>query len=408
MWGPPTKEPVLRVSELAAIIKTLLLDERLQDVQIEGELTNYKHHSRGNRYFSLSEENGRESAVIRCMMWSQDADRLSFIPGDGMHVVARGRVDFYGPGGNCQLYVKTLRLAGAGEKYLLVERWKQELAKEGCFDPGCKKELPRFPDTVGVVTSRTGAVIQDIRNVIRRRFPVTILLSPTAVQGDGAHAEIVEALRRLDGKVDVIILARGGGSFEDLFPFNHPDVVHAIVACRTPVVSAIGHEVDTTLSDYAADARAPTPSAAAELVVPDRNVVLSQLREYQAGMDDYLGARLERAYDELGMLQERIHPRKLEYRVIERRQNIDDLAERILVGTRGKIAHGKARLKEISAIIEGKNPHAILRRGYSMIEKEGKIIRSAYSLRQGDDVTIRLADGSCRAGIQEVSHDKEV
>ena len=408
MWKAQEDSPVFRVSELAAIIKELFLDERLQDVFVEGEVTNYKHHSRGNRYFSLSEEDGRESAVIKCMMWSSDAGKLPFVPEDGMRVIARGRIDFYPPGGNCQLYVKSMRLAGAGEKYLMVERWKQELSNEGCFDPERKQPLPPYPSVIGVVTSGTGAVLQDIKNVISRRYPLKIILSPTAVQGEGAHLEIAAAIRKIDGKVDVIIVARGGGSFEDLFPFNHPDVVRAIASCMTPVVSAVGHEVDTTLADYAADARAPTPSAAAEMAVPDRTALLTTLREYRCAMGDALGNQLERAFDELATLRERIHPKKLGYRIIERRQNIDDMADRVLLATRGKITGSRLRLNEVRAVIEGKNPLNILGRGYCVVEKTGKVVRSVRSLTPGDNLVLRLTDGKSGVQVREVSYDKEI
>lgn len=408
MWKAPEESSVLRVSELSAIIKELFLDERLVDVLVEGEVTNYKHHSRGNRYFSLSEEDNRESAVIKCMMWSSDAGKLPFVPEDGMRVIARGRIDFYPPGGNCQLYVKSMRRAGAGEKYLLVERWKKELSSEGCFAPERKRPLPLYPCVIGVVTSGTGAVLQDIKNVISRRYPLRIILSPTAVQGDGAHLEIAAAIRKIEGKVDVIIVARGGGSFEDLFPFNHPDVVRAIASCSTPVVSAVGHEVDTTLADYAADARAPTPSAAAEMAVPDRTTILSTLRDYRFAMGDTLSSKLERAFDAITMLRERIHPKKLGYRIIERRQNIDDMADRILFATRGKISASCLRLNEVRAVIEGKNPLNILSSGYCVVEKEGKIVRSTQSLTPGDNLVLRLTDGKSEVLVREVSYDKEI
>ena len=267
----------LRVSELSAIVQELLDDPRLQDIRVRGEITNYKHHGRGHRYFSLSEKGGGSTAaVIKCVMWRSDAERLPFTPDEGMEVVVSGSVTVYAPHGAYQLQVKSMEKAGLGEKYLLVEQWKKELSALGLFAAERKRPLPGFPARIGVVTSETGAVIHDIRNVVERRYPAEIIISPTAVQGETAHREIAAAIRRLAGCVDVVIVARGGGSFEDLFPFNHPDVVKAIAACPVPVVSAIGHEVDITLADLAADMRAPTPSAAAELVVPDRVVLRLQ------------------------------------------------------------------------------------------------------------------------------------
>ena len=276
-WFNTPEEPVvgktepLLVSELSAIISGLMDDPRLQDIRVRGEITNYKHHGRGHRYFSLSEKGGGSTAaVIKCVMWRSDADRLPFDPEEGMEVVVSGSVTLYAPHGAYQLQIKGMEKAGLGEKYLLVEKWKRELAAEGLFSFDRKRDLPAFPKTIGVVTSETGAVIHDIRNVVERRYPVEIIISPTAVQGEGAHREIASAIRRVANRVDVVIVARGGGSFEDLFEFNHPDVVRAIAASPVPVVSAIGHEVDVTLADLVADVRAPTPSAAAELVVPDR------------------------------------------------------------------------------------------------------------------------------------------
>ncbi|HNJ80010.1 MAG TPA: exodeoxyribonuclease VII large subunit, partial [Methanoregulaceae archaeon] len=264
---------VFSISEISSVISSILDDTRIQDIWIRGEVTNFRPHVSGHRYFSLSERGQNCGAVINCVMWRSDAKRIGGEFRDGMDVIAFGSITHYAPQGKYQFIARELRHAGVGEKHLLVERWKAELAAEGLFSEERKRPLPRFPMRVGVVTSETGAVLQDIRNIIARRFPLEIIVSPTAVQGESAHLEIAAALRRIDGRADVIIVGRGGGSFEDLFPFNHPDVVRALSRCSVPVVSAIGHEVDITLADFAADVRAPTPSAAAELVVQDREVL---------------------------------------------------------------------------------------------------------------------------------------
>jgi exodeoxyribonuclease VII large subunit len=399
---------VLRVSELSSIIKEIFLDERLQDILVEGEITNYKHHSRGHRYFSLSERAFDEASVIHCVMWQSQGQKLAFTPEDGMHVIVRGYVDVYQAAGKYQLYVHEMRLAGAGEKYLLVERWKKELAAEGCFLEERKRELPQFPCTIGVVTSKTGAVLQDIRNVISRRYPVRIILSPTAVQGDTAHLEIAKAIKRLDGHADVIIVARGGGSFEDLFPFNHPEVVRAIATSCTPVVSAVGHEVDTTLADYAADARAPTPSAAAELVVPDRAVLTAALRDYKRTMEAILVNRHDRACREIETLRERIHPRRLIRRVADRRQYIEDQRERLQFSANNKISAGRLTLAEIRSGLSAKNPLAVLSRGYCVVEKQGGVVRSARSLGKGDRIVLRLVDGRGEALMEDIRYDEKI
>ncbi|CVK31583.1 exodeoxyribonuclease VII large subunit [Methanoculleus bourgensis] len=263
--------PILGVSEVSGLICDLLDDMRLHQIWVRGEVTNYKDHASGHRYFSLSEQNGRSSALINCVMWRTYASGLEFTPKNGMDVLAWGTVEVYEPHGRYQLIVREMLPAGRGERHLMVERWKRELDAEGLFSPERRRPLPAFPHRVGVVTSPTGAALKDILSVISRRYPAAeVVLSPTAVQGEGAHTEITEAIQRVDGLVDVIIVGRGGGSFEDLFPFNHPDVVRAVARCRTPVISAVGHEVDTALCDFAADLRAPTPSAAAERAVPDR------------------------------------------------------------------------------------------------------------------------------------------
>jgi len=398
---------VMRVSELSAIIAGLLDTPELQDILVQGEVTNYKRHSSGHVYFSLGEKKGSEGMMVNCVMWRSHAQRLSFEPVDGMHVQAFGSVGHYAPQGKYQFYVQALRHAGAGEKYLLVERWKRELEELGCFAPERKKTLPGYPCRIGIVTSETGAVLQDIRNIITRRYPIELLVSPTAVQGDGAHIVIAEAIRRIDGMVDVIIVARGGGSFEDLFPFNHPDVIQAITACRTPVVSAVGHEVDFTLCDFAADMRAPTPSAAAELVVPDRTALFDEIRKYRGRIDSALGNALERARQDLTGVAERLHPRRMERRIAERREYIDDLSERLARAAATRFSQERLRLSEIRTGLEGCSPLNLLARGYCVAEKGGRVVRSVCNLDAGDLLVLRVIDGRSDARVERVYHDTE-
>ncbi|MDD1695393.1 MAG: exodeoxyribonuclease VII large subunit, partial [Methanoregula sp.] len=316
----------LRVSEVSAIIEGLLDDPLLQDIWVRGEVTNYTHHTRGHRYFSLSEKgSGSTAAVIKCVMWRADGDRLAFRPAEGMEVIVSGTIRVYAPHGAYQLQVKEMIKGGIGEKYLLVEQWKKELATEGCFATERKRCLPAFPAKVGVVTSETGAVIHDIMTVISRRYPLEIIISPTAVQGEDAPRGIALAIRRISCMADVVIVARGGGSFEDLFAFNHPDVVRAIFSCPVPVVSAIGHEVDITLSDLAADVRAPTPSAAAELVVPDRMVLTARLRELKSQMSAALQGRVVMAMEDLSDLKNRLRPQRFLRKLEDKQQDITDL-----------------------------------------------------------------------------------
>ncbi|MDD5142941.1 exodeoxyribonuclease VII large subunit [Methanoregula sp.] len=399
----------LLVSELSAIISDLLDDPRLQNVRVRGEVTNYKHHGSGHRYFSLSEKGGGSTAaVIKCVMWRSDADRLAFRPEEGMEVVVTGSVSLYAPHGAYQLRVRSMEKAGLGEKYLLLEKWKKELAAEGLFSQERKRDLPAFPLRVGVVTSETGAVVHDIRNVITRRYPVEIIISPTAVQGEEAHGEIAAAIRRLSGIADVVIVARGGGSFEDLFPFNHPDVVRAIASCPVPVVSAIGHEVDITLADLAADIRAPTPSAAAELVVPDRNTLLLQLAELRDLMGSALLGRLSWAKEELLGFRDRLRPRRLAQKIEERQQFTADLSDRLERAFATRLERERLLLSGMKTALEGRSPRAVLARGYCVAEKDGTIVKSTGRLAEKDRLRLRFYDGSSQVIVERVDHDGNV
>jgi exodeoxyribonuclease VII large subunit len=403
------KSAPLLVSELSAIIQDLLDDPRLLDIRVRGEVTNYKHHGRGHRYFSLSEKGGGSTAaVIKCVMWRSDAERLPFTPEEGMEVVISGSVTLYAPHGAYQLQVKGMEKAGLGEKYLLLEQWKKELAALGLFAAERKRELPKFPARVGVVTSETGAVIHDIRNVVERRYPLEIIISPTAVQGEDAHQGIAQAIRRVAGIVDVVIVARGGGSFEDLFPFNHPEVVRAIASCPVPVVSAIGHEVDVTLADLAADVRAPTPSAAAELVVPDRTVLLQRLTEQKNRIGSALQGRVTWAREVMQALRDRLRPHKFARKIAERRQYTADLDERLERACRTRIERERLLLAGLKTSLTGRSPAAILARGYCIAEKEGDLVKSCGGLIKDDRLKIRFFDGSSQVIVERVDHDRNI
>jgi len=399
---------VLGVAEISGIISEALDDERLQDIWIRGEITSYKHHHSGHRYFSLSETVAGRNYALKCVMWKSRAQCLDFEPKDGLAVIACGYVQFYEGQGQVQFYVDEMLPAGAGEKHLLVERWKRELAAEGLFAEERKRPLPAFPSMVGVVTARTGAVLQDILNVIGRRFPVEIVLSSTAVQGDLAHLEIARAICLLDGRVDVIIVARGGGSFDDLFPFNHPEVVRAVACCRSPVVSAVGHEVDHVLCDLAADRRAPTPSAAAELVVPDKAELAREVSGGLERMKNSLEKKVQAATLLLEDLRFRLQPRRVLRRINEKREEIAERGEGLDRTMTARIGRAGSELERLRALLEGRSPLTILSRGYCIAEKEGRVIRSARGLHKGDRIRLRMHGGGAKAHIEEVYHDKEV
>ena len=391
---------VFSISEISSVISSILDDTRIQDIWIRGEVTNFRPHVSGHRYFSLSERGQNCGAVINCVMWRSDAKRIGGEFRDGMDVIAFGSITHYAPQGKYQFIARELRHAGVGEKHLLVERWKAELAAEGLFSEERKRPLPRFPMRVGVVTSETGAVLQDIRNIIARRFPLEIIVSPTAVQGESAHLEIAAALRRIDGRADVIIVGRGGGSFEDLFPFNHPDVVRALSRCSVPVVSAIGHEVDITLADFAADVRAPTPSAAAELVVQDREVLREGLTLDSRKLGADLIGKLDRASRELSDLRTRIAPGRMQRRIADRQQDAAVMAERLSRALTGKIAIQRLVISGFLEKIENRNPLRLLERGYAIIEKDGRAVKSVQAIEPGTEIQARMK-GEARPARQE-------
>ncbi|NYT05488.1 MAG: exodeoxyribonuclease VII large subunit [Methanomicrobiales archaeon] len=397
---------VSRVSDVSRLIATLLDDPRLQDIWIEGEVRDLRRPPKGHLYFSLSERKAGITYTINCAMWRTFARELAFAPSDGMHVIAWGSVEVYEPHGKYQVIVRDLRPAGAGEKHLLVEQWKEMLTREGLFDTARKRPLPRFPKTVGVVTSASGAARHDIEQVIARRFPVAILLSPATVQGENAPREIASALRRLDGRADVIIVGRGGGSFEELFAFNHPDVVRAVAACTTPVVSAVGHETDTTLCDFAADVRAPTPSAAAELVVPDRRELQTELNHIRGQMQAGWAKKADHAGHLLEDIRLRIAPRRFRRRINTELQSLAETAERLERAIRNRTERERLVLGHLRAKIEANSPFGPLKRGYALVTKSGAPVVSACELLPGDEVRIRMADGTAGARILEVDHDR--
>lgn len=399
---------VLSVSEISEIISEALDNDQLHDVWVRGEISGFKPHQSGHYYFSLSEQAHGKTFVIECIMWQSRGHALDFEFQNGLAVITFGYIQFHGPSGRLKLYAQEMHRVGEGEKHLLVERWKKELEAEGLFAEERKKPLPQFPTRVGVVTSPTGAVLQDIKNILTRRYPVEIVLSPTAVQGDMVHLEIAAAIRKLDGKVNVIIVGRGGGSFEDLFPFNHPDVVRAIANCTTPVISAVGHETDFVLADFAADQRAPTPSAAAELVVPDRLELARETKGYNERMRITLETKVQSAVELIEELRLRLQPRRIERRIDEKREEIAEREENMERAILAKIEQSRSMLHGQKAILEERKPLTILSRGYCIAEKDGKVVRSAGNLSAGDRIRLRMSGGGAKARVEEVYHEQEV
>lgn len=391
---------VLSVSQLNRYLGALFAGDRvLRLVDVTGELSGFKVVGSGHAYFTLHDEEG----AISCVMFRSDLSGLSFVPKNGMHVVVRGSVSLYAREGRLQLYAKQMTAAGAGKLYEEFLRLRAELEALGWFAPERKRPLPALPRAVGVVTSPSGAVLHDIQQVAFRRFPgARLVLAPARVQGEGAAKELAEALGKLgqSGRVDVIILARGGGSMEDLWPFNERVVAEAIVRCPVPVVSAVGHEVDFTIADFAADLRAPTPSAAAELVFPERAAMLEGLALLRRRMKRAQQARC--AAREAGLTRRR---EQLRAHDPARRLESDRAA---LLAAKGRLARAgkeafmnrQRALKLAAARLEGVGPLSALRRGFAMVTSaEGRAVTSAKSLRAGARVTLEFHDGRVAAEV---------
>ncbi|MDI3317440.1 MAG: exodeoxyribonuclease VII large subunit [Bacillota bacterium] len=400
----------LSVGELARRLRLFVEAEpELQDLRVLGEISNWKDHSSGHAYFTLKDA----TAQIRCVMFRDRRNRLAFQPADGMLVRARGDVGFYERGGDLQLYVRSLEEAGGpGELFRQLEALKRRLEAEGLFDPARKRPLPVLPRRIGVVTSPTGAAIRDIVRVSRQRFPgMALLLFPTPVQGEEAPPAIVHAIELANrvALTDVLIVGRGGGSAEELWAFNDERVVRAIAASRIPVVSAIGHEVDFTLADAAADLRAATPSAAAEQVVPSRAQLEAHLEQLSQRLVRGLRRRLDERRKRLDFLGRSRVLRSPRYLLVDRAQRLDELGERLDRALAGLLRHRRERVVSAGARLEALNPLAVLARGYAIVrrERDGAVLRAAAGVEAGEAVEAVLHRGRLHARVERVEVEKE-
>ena len=397
------------VAELTARIRALLEgDEGLQDVAVSGEISNMTRARSGHWYFTLKDAN----ASLRCVMWRSAAGRQRFVPQEGDAVQALGHIGLYEPRGEYQLYAAQLRPLGVGELYAQFEQLKRALEAEGLFDEARKRPLPAFPRVIGVVTSPQAAAFQDVCNVLRRRFPLAqVWLSPAAVQGMDAPAELRAALARLNARaeVDVILLIRGGGSIEDLWAFNDEALARAIAASRLPVVSGVGHETDFSIADFVADLRAPTPSAAAELVTPDLGEVLQQLTGAQARLEALQRARLALLADRLGASRRSLMHLSPLRELATLRQRLDD--QELRLQRAWQTAHSvlAARLAEGTAALGAADPQAILQRGYALLTKvqDGARVTSVDEAGVGDALLAQLRDGELPLRVEDrESHER--
>ena len=387
----------LTVSDLTRKIKQIL-ESGFPGVTVQGEISNFKRHSSGHLYFTLKDA----GAQLPCVLWRSRAAALPFAPEDGMIALATGRITVYEVRGNYQLDVQSMRPAGVGELQAAFERLKAALAAEGLFEAGRKRPLPAFPRRIGIVTSPTGAVLQDMKNVFRRRYPaVELILYPVRVQGAGAAAEIAAAIDDFNafGEVDLLILARGGGSLEDLWAFNEEVVARAVARSRIPVVSAVGHETDFTIADFAADLRAPTPSAAAELVVPDARTLLENVAELWYRIDqaalDYLGRRKERIGALIGSYA---FNRPVDL-LRQHSQHADELLRSLHRIAGHVVALTASRQGALGQRLRALDPRLALRRGYAIVRKGSAVVGSGGMLRSGDAVALEFHDGEVRSTI---------
>ena len=389
----------ISVTQLNKYIKDKIAnDEYLNNVLIKGEISNFKNHYTGHMYFTLKDEN----CLIKCIMFKSYAQKLMFEPKDGMKVFVFGTVSVFERDGVYQIYVKAMEEDGVGDLYTKYQKLKQELEEKGLFSQEHKKKIPMFPKVIGVLTSQTGSVIRDIINVSTRRNPnVYIRLLPVPVQGEGAAEKISAGIEYMNKNelADVLILARGGGSLEDLWPFNEEIVAYSIYNSKIPVISAVGHETDFSISDFVADLRAPTPSAAAELAVPDIYEVKQKLNMYQNSLKQALTRKLEIMKLRYEKCMSSFVFKEPTRRINENYIKIDGYIKELEKLIKAKNEQEKKKYVELLAKLDTLSPLKTLLRGYSIVEKEGKIIKSVKELKTDDEINLRLNDGSKTAKI---------
>ncbi len=395
--GPPR----LSVTEVNAHIRQLIdSDEILQDLWLEGEISNWRPASSGHIYFTLKDA----AASIRCVVWRSTAARLRYRPkGDGEAVALYGRVSVYEAGGAYQFYVNDIEPLGVGALYVQFERLKRQLAAEGLFDESHKRNLPPFPRRIGVVTSPKAAALRDILNVLNRRFPLAeVTLSPAAVQGADAPPQIVAALKRLWAQSpppDVIIVARGGGSIEDLWAFNDESVARAVYASPIPVVTGVGHETDFTIVDFVADRRAPTPSAAAEVATPDREELKSYVAGYAFQMENTIRQHIAERRAAVQQSVQQLARLSPQMQIDSRRQQIDDMLAAMNRALKHTITLHREQLSGQSAQLETLNPKATLARGYAIVQKGETVVSGVNDVSTGDVISVLVSDGAFAAEV---------
>ncbi len=389
------------VKQLNLFVKSLIEgDMRLNDIYVVGEISNFKnHYASGHLYFTLKDND----ASIRCVMFRGFASQVKFRIEDGLKVILRGRVSIYEKDGQYQFYAEEMHPDGLGDISLQFEQIKERLSKEGLFDTENKRPIPKFPKRIAVITSPTGAAVQDIMNILSRRWKLSeIVLCPVSVQGENAVPEMLDALERVYSlsNCDLIIIGRGGGSIEDLWAFNSEALARKIYESPIPVISAVGHETDFTICDFVADLRAPTPSAAAELAVPDKTEILGKLKNYSSLLKTNLENKLNTEKSRYGILENSVYLKKPIQAIIEsRQQNTDLLTDRLLLTYKNRLNDYKNRMSNNFAKLDALSPLKVLARGYSVAQKGEKVVSSIDDLNCGDDFSLRLSDGTLHCTV---------
>ncbi|WP_102400855.1 exodeoxyribonuclease VII large subunit [Haloimpatiens massiliensis] len=391
----------LTVGKLNNYIKKIMdNDFILKNIYVKGEISNLKLHSSGHIYFSLKDSDGK----ISCIMFRDAAKNLSFQPENGMKVLATGRVSVYIKEGNYQLYCSEMQIEGVGELHIAFENLKKKLYEKGLFEDEHKKSLPKYPKKIGVITSATGAAVRDIINVCKRRNPkIEILIYPTLVQGDTASVEIINALKYLDKKEDIegIIVARGGGALEELWAFNDENLANAIYKCKTPVVSGVGHETDFTIVDFVSDRRAPTPSAAAEIMIPKLEDMYKEVYDYGQYLYSYMERFMDLSYNKINSLKSKLELNSPLNDIVNGYRVLDNYKNSLESIIKNKIYLEKDKLNEYKIVLEGNNPLNSLEKGFSIIyDEDYNIIKTKEEIVDSDIVRVRLKNGEVKLKIQ--------
>ncbi len=389
------------IIEITSHIRDLMeSDATLQDLWVQGEVSNSSRPKSGHMYFTLKDD----KASLRCVMWRHQVERLAYVPQDGDFVEAHGSINVYEMGGQYQLYADLIRPAGEGQLFQEFQRLKEKLEKEGLFDPDRKRPIPLRPLCIGIVTSPTGAALRDMLNTLRRRYPlVQVVLSPAAVQGEDAPQELISALQALNTYVspDVILLGRGGGSIVDLWAFNHEGLARAIAASKAPVISGVGHETDFTIADFVADLRAPTPTAAAELAVPDCLEMIAVIHDTRGQLSRLMYAFIDDRRWSLSEWRNRLLRRSPQHQLHMNRQRIDELSGRSVASIGYRLRLKRSQLEGLQQRLLALNPMGVLQRGFAVVTKDdGTLVSRVEHVRAGDALNIRVKDGQVDAEVK--------